>query len=139
MNFPKSKVEPNEILNPMLHDCHAMNAKELVLEYLATLDRKDFKSARSYVSDNISYVGSIGSFDGADPYFKYLEHLDLPKMEIKKVFTDGQDVCVLHELNFGSPPATMFVCTWCHVDDGKISSMRVIFDPRPWIEREQRK
>jgi hypothetical protein len=40
----------------------AINAKEFVMAYLETCERKDFKSARSYVSDNMSYVRSIGSF-----------------------------------------------------------------------------
>jgi ketosteroid isomerase-like protein len=43
----------------------AMNAKELVMEYFETCDRKDFKSARNYVSDNVSYMSPIGSFDRA--------------------------------------------------------------------------
>jgi len=57
----------------------AKSAKELVMEYLETCDRKDFKSARSYVSDKVSYVSPIGSFDRAEPYFKYFEHVDLPR------------------------------------------------------------
>jgi len=114
-----------------------MNAKEFVIEYLQTCDRKDFKSARSFVSDDVSYVSPIGSFDKAEPYFKYFEHVDLPKMDIKKVFVDGSDVCVLHELNFGTPPEPMLVCTWCHVDSGKIDSIRVVFDPRPWVQEQQ--
>lgn len=55
-----------------------MNAKELVIKYFETCDRKDFKSARNYVSDNVSYTSPIGSFDKAEPYFKYFEHVDLP-------------------------------------------------------------
>jgi hypothetical protein len=114
-----------------------INAKEFVMEYLATCDRKDFKSARSYVSDNVSYISSIGSFDRAEPYFKYFEHLDLPKIDIKKVFVDGHDVCILHEFHFGTPPAPMLVCTWCHVDGGKIDSIKAVFDPRPWVQEQR--
>jgi hypothetical protein len=83
----------------------------------------------------VSYRGpeGLGSFDSAEPYLKYLEHLNLPKSEIKKVFADGNDVCVLHESNFATPPVTLFVCTWYCVDDGKISSIRIVFDPRPFV------
>src|SRR5437660_1384180 len=98
----------------------AKSAKEIVMEFLAACERKDFKSARAYISDNVSYVGptGMGSFDKAEPYLKYLEHLDLPKLEFKKVFVDGDDVCELHELNFDTLPAPMLVCSWFHVDDG---------------------
>jgi hypothetical protein len=33
------------------------SAKELVMEYIQAMERKDFKTARSYLSDNLSYMG----------------------------------------------------------------------------------
>ena len=100
-------------------------------------ERRDFKSARGYLSDNISYMSPLNSFDRAEPYLKYNEHLNLPKFDIKKVFVDGQDVCVLHDYKVGTPPVTSLVCAWFHVnDDGKISSIRVVFDPRPFVQEK---
>jgi|SRR5919198_3762125 hypothetical protein len=119
---------------------HEINPNKIVMEYLEAVQRKDFKSARSYVSDNVSYIGpaGLGSFNRAEQYFKYLEHLDLPKLEIKKVFTDGShDVCLLYELNYGTPPTTTFVSAWFQVYDGKISSIRLVFDPRPFVQQRK--
>ena len=115
----------------------AINAKELVMQYIEAINRKDFKSVRSYVSDNVSYVGPVNEFHKAETYLKYLEHIDLPRLEIKKIFTDGDDVCEFHEVNFDTQSAPLLVCMWFHVDDGKISSIRIVFDPRPFL-REQR-
>jgi tRNA G37 N-methylase TrmD len=115
----------------------AKSAKEIVMEYMRSVDQREFKSARSLLIDRVSYSGpqGLGSFDSAEPYLKYLEHLSLPKSEIKKVFADGNDVCLIHESNFATPPVTLFVCTWYRVDDGKISSIRVVFDPRPFVRQ----
>jgi len=145
LSFPKSEGVPHEIINPMQlkeytmqkNESSAKSAKEIVMEYLqALVERRDFKLARSYISDNISYMSPLNSFDRAEPYLKYNEHLKLPKFDIKKVFVDGQDVCLLYELNVGTPPVTLFVCGWFHVnDDGKISSLRLAFDPRPFVQR----
>jgi hypothetical protein len=52
---------------------HDINAKEIVMEFLDALQQKDFESARNYVSDNVSYIGPLNSFDRAEPYFKYVE------------------------------------------------------------------
>jgi hypothetical protein len=113
------------------------SAKDIVMEYLQAAERRDFQSARGYLSDNISYVSPLNSFDRAEPYLKYLEHLDLPKLDIKKEFADSNDVCILHELKVGTPPVTSLVCLWAHVgDDGKISSFRLIFDPRPFLQQK---
>lgn len=121
--------------NTQLVNESAIDAKELVMEYLDAANRKDWKSARSYVSDNVSYVGPLNSFDKAEQYVKYFEHLDLPKMDIKKVFVDGNDVCEFHEVKVDTQPEPLLVCMWFHVDDGKISSIRIVFDPRPFLPK----
>jgi uncharacterized protein YozE (UPF0346 family) len=132
-------------MNPKSNDANneknesAKSAKEIVMEYLELItQRQDFKSARSYLKDNVSYVSPLNSFDSAEPYLKYNESLHLPKLDIKKIFTDGDDVCIIHETRL--PPrisSTVFTSLWFHVDDGKISSLRALFDPRPFI-RPQR-
>jgi hypothetical protein len=120
----------------MQTNVHDINPKEIVMEFLDALQRKDFESARNYVSDNVSYIGPLNSFNRAEPYFKYIEHLNLPKLDIKKVFTEGShDVCILWEVNYSTPPATIFVSAWYQVYDGKISSMRLVFDPRPFLQQ----
>jgi hypothetical protein len=111
------------------------SAKEIVMEYLqALVERRDFKSARTYLKDDISYVSPLNSFDRVEPYLKYNEHLKLPKFDIKKIFADDQDVCLLYEMNYGEPPVKIFVSLWARVDGGKISSIRLAFDPRPFVQ-----
>jgi hypothetical protein len=132
-------------MNPKSNDVNnkknesAKSAKEIVMEYLELItERQDFKSARSYLKDNVSYVSPLNSFDRAEPYLKYNESLHLPKLDIKKVFVDGDDVCILHETSL--PPrisSTVFTSLWFHVDGGKISSLRALFDPRPFIQPQR--
>jgi SnoaL-like domain len=144
IKFPKSEGVPHEKINPILlkeytmqkNESSAKSAKDIVMEYIEALERRDFQSARSYISDNISYVSPLNSFDRAEPYLKYNEHLNLPKFDIKKIFTDGDDVCILHETNLTKPPATVFTSLWFHVDGGKISSLRALFDPRPFLQQK---
>jgi uncharacterized protein YozE (UPF0346 family) len=139
-------VWTSNLSNAMQKNESAKSAKEIVMEYLQAAERRDFKSARSYLKDNLSYVSPLNSFDRAEPYLKYFEHVDLPPLDIKKEFADSNDVCILHELTFTPhpmiqkivpPTGTSFVCTSFHVDDdGKISSIRVVFDPRPFVQQK---
>src|ERR687896_413379 len=116
-------------------DSILLSAQEIVMEYLqALIERRDFKSARSYLKDNVTYVSPLNSFDGVEPYLKYNESLLLPKPDIKKIFTDGNDVCLLYEMTLTTtPPVTFPVSFWAHVDGEKISSIKLVFDPRPFI------
>ncbi len=105
------------------------------MEYLQAVERRDFESARSYLSDNISYVSPVNSFDRSEPYLKYYGQQNVPPLAIKMEFADSNDVCLLSEVAYREPPATIFVCVWYHMnDDGKISSIRVVFDPRPFVQ-----
>lgn len=119
------------------NESSAKSATDVVTEWQQGVERRDYQSVRGLLSDNISYVSPLNSFDGAEPYLKYLEHVNLPKLNIKKEFTDSSDVCILHEYKVGTPPVTSLVCVWFHVDDhGKISSIRVVFDPRPYVQQK---
>jgi hypothetical protein len=114
------------------------SAKEILMEYTQATERLDFQSARGYLRDNLSYVSPLNSFDSAEPYLKYNLHLyetgQLAKFDIKKEFADSNNVCILHEWN------SQLVCVWYHVDDdGKISSIKVIFDPRPFAPGAKQK
>lgn len=119
------------------------NTKEIVMEFIEALGRKDFKTVSSYISDNISVLApgpvELTTFNQAEPFTTYLEHANLPRLEIKKEFADSNDVCLLYEMNYHEPPVTTFVCGWFHVnDDGKITSIRFVLDPRPLFQQKNR-
>ena len=119
------------------------NAKDIVMEFVDAMERKDFKTVRSHISDNISVLApgpvEITRFNQADPYVTYLEHANLPKFEIKKEFEDKNDVCLLYEMNYREPLVTIFVCAWFQVnDEGKISSIRFVADIRSLLKEKIR-
>ena len=93
-------------------------------------DPKDI-AARGYVADNLSFSAPLASYDKARPYFEEMERLRI-RFDIKRVFSDGSDVCLLYD--FSSGPLTMCGAGWYRVENGKISSLKVIYDPRPIIE-----
>ena len=114
------------------------SAKEIVTEFMQAWEGKDWKTVRSHISDNISVLApgpfKPNTFHQAEAYMYYLEHSNYPPREIKKMIADGNDVCVVYEVILTTPPVT--VCGLFHVnDDGKISSLRLAFDPRPFIQR----
>ena len=116
----------------------AKTAKEIVMEFIEAAERRDFQAARGYLKDNVSYVSPLNSFNRAEPYLKYNLHLyetgQLVKFDIKKEFADSNDFCILHEWN------SQLVCVWYHVDDDeKISSVKVIFDPRAFLAGAKQK
>jgi hypothetical protein len=104
------------------------DAKEVVMSCVNAINREDFKTARQYVAEGMSFVGVLGSRQGADSYFIDMERMRL-KYDVKKVFVDENDVCLFYDLTISG--TTIFGCAWYQVQRGKIHSLKVIFDPRP--------
>jgi limonene-1,2-epoxide hydrolase len=108
-----------------------MSSKEIVLSFLDALNSRDLKSAGNYVAEDVSFFAPDGApVRGAQAYFNGWKPLGL-RYEIKKTFADDNDVCVLYDITFSKPVVTLLACGLYSVDNGKISSIRVIFDPRP--------
>lgn len=123
----------------------AKSAKEIVTEFMQAMERKDLKTVRSHISDNISVLspGPVKplTFHQAEAYMYYLEHAAGSPPEIKKVIADGNDVCVAFEVTSreSPPPVTTLVCGLFHVnDDGKIGSVRLVLDPRELFQKYNR-
>ena len=108
------------------------SSKDVVLSFLKTLNSGDFKTAGNYIAEDVSFFAPDGApVSGAKAYFDGLKPLGLSYV-LKKVFADGSDVCIIYDISFSKPAAvTLFACGLYSVVNGKISSIRVIFDPRP--------
>lgn len=107
--------------------------KEVVMSCVNAINREDFQTARRYVSDDMSFVGVLGSRQGGDVYFKDMERMRL-KYDVKKVFVEGSDVCLFYNLTISG--VDIFGCALYHVQNGKIRSLQVLFDPRPILEAQ---
>lgn len=104
------------------------SARDVVLACIGALNREDFQRAREYVSEDLAFVGVLGSRDGAEAYFRDMERMRI-QYAVRKVFADVQDVCLFYDLTLSG--RNIFGSAWYHVEEGKIRSLRVVFDPRP--------
>lgn len=82
----------------------AKSAKEIVMEFIEAMERKDWKTVRSNISDNISVLApgpvELTRFNQAEPFMNYLQYANLPPLEIKKEFADSNDICLLYEMTY---------------------------------------
>ena len=114
----------------------SQQAKEIVIEFITLINDEHFKEARKYADDGMTFRGVLGSRDGADEYFADMEKMKL-KYAVIKTIADGDDVCVFYNLDMSG--ANIFGCGWYEVREGKIVSLKVIFDPRPVLEKQGKK
>jgi len=110
------------------------SVREIVESYQAALGKGDFVTARTLMQDNMTFQGPLDTFNTADQYLESLKRLAsiIQRIDLKKVFVDGDDVCVLYDMVTNTPAGTAFIVEWYQVKGGKIASMRAVFDARPF-------
>lgn len=93
----------------------------------------DFAKTRALCHDDVTFVGPLGTADGVEDYMNGVRGLSkiVKTAEPQKILVDGEDVCIIYDLVTDTPAGTVPTVGWYHVEDGKISSVRAFFDPRP--------
>ena len=107
---------------------------EVALKYFDLWSRKDYQASARYLDDNLSFKGPIDTFNNAKDYLSAIGRLAPIVTEVrkKKTFVDGKDVCVLYDLVTNSPAGTVPCAEWIHAEHGKVKSIQVFFDARPF-------
>jgi len=110
------------------------SAKEIVETYQAALGRGDFAAARELLHDDLAFHGPIDTFNRADEYLAAIGRLAniIQRIDVKKVFAEGNDVCVLYDMVTNTPAGTAFIVEWYQVRGDKIGALRAVFDARPF-------
>lgn len=77
--------------------------------------------------------GLLSASTAADAYLQAIQALSqiVTGVDKRKVFVDGDDVCVIYDLKT-VPVPNASTAEWYRVRDGKIASIQVFFDARPF-------
>jgi hypothetical protein len=107
------------------------DAARVATTYFDAWKVNDFDTMQSLVDENVTFAGPLAQLEGVEAYMEGIKGMSQIKSDIviQRTFVDGPDVLTWFELHtvVASPVA---VANWLHVEDGKITSLRVAFDAR---------
>ncbi|NPC51083.1 nuclear transport factor 2 family protein [Corallococcus sp. AB032C] len=110
---------------------------EVVQAYFDAWSAKDESMLRDTLAPDVSFVGALGKAEGAEACVKGLVNgmwQVSPQVTVLHRFVDGDDVMTWFEIHpSGHEPVP--VANWSHVENGRITRIRVTFDPRPLLEK----
>ena len=110
------------------------NAVGIVQTFMHAVQTGDPATARKQLADDLSFQGPLETFAKPEPYLESLGRLHhiIERVDVKKMFVDGEDVCLLYDMVTNTPAGTAFIAEWYRVKHGKIREIRVVFDARPF-------
>jgi ketosteroid isomerase-like protein len=109
--------------------------RTLATTYLQSWAEGDFAVLRSILADEVSFHGTLGTAEGAEACLAGMRGLAkvITGIVIQVMVADGPDVMTWYDLHTSVAPPCPTV-NWSHVEDGKIQSIRAVFDPRAIVE-----
>jgi hypothetical protein len=109
----------------------ADEAAKVASAYFDAWKVNDFDTMRSLVDDDITFVGPLAQLEGAQDYMEGIKGMSriTSDIVIRKTFVDGPDVLTWYDLHTTVASAVP-VANWLHIEEGKITSLRVAFDAR---------
>lgn len=107
------------------------------MSYITAMGRRDYDSAGRYLADNVLVKGPAGEAFRSPSEFLDMMRKQQGTYDMKKVFVDGDDVCLLYD--FVTKTVTTFFCSWYQVKHGKIVTIQTVFDPRPFAAAPDKK
>jgi hypothetical protein len=109
----------------------ADDAANVATTYFDAWKANDFDTMRSLVVDYVGFEGPLATLEGAEEFMEGIRRLSrvISEIVIRKVFVDGRDVLTWYDMHT-TVASPVPVANWLHVEEGKITSLRVAFDAR---------
>ncbi len=108
---------------------------EILKKFYDAVVKRDLTVARTYLADDLEFVGLFQTYRSADEYIKALTGLlqVTIRLEIKAIIGQGNNAAVFFDLETKAPAeGKVLVAEWHRFRDGKISHARSAFDARPY-------
>jgi SnoaL-like domain len=110
-------------------------AEAIVLQYLDAVANKELDRCAELVDPEIRFVGPAMTITGTRDLLAAFRHIGAihVRSDIKRVFSDGNDVCVIYDFvtdALGALPAI----EWVRVEGGRIKSVNLYYDQVPWMK-----
>lgn len=95
---------------------------------------EDWDALRGVLADDATFSGPLGTASNAEECLRGLQGIrgGMDDIVVERRWVDGDDAITWFALHpKGSEPVQ--TVNWSHVADGRISQIRVTFDPRPML------
>ncbi len=118
----------------MVETTRAGTPEEVAAAYFLAWKDGDIDDVRPLLHPEVDFRGAMGATRGTEETLKGLAGMFAMtrQVEVVRRWADGPDVITWFELSTETA-GPLPVVNWSHVEDGRITRIRVTFDPRPLL------
>ena len=102
--------------------------------YFEAWKANDIERVRPLLHTDVDFVGALGKSHGVAETLSGLGGMFAITRQVEVIhrWVDGPDVLTWFELRTATA-GPMAIVNWSHAEDGRITRIRVTFDPRPML------
>jgi ketosteroid isomerase-like protein len=111
------------------------NSGDVVRQFYQAVQKKDIAAARTFLSDDLVFIGLFETYHGPAEYLAALTGLlgITTRLDVKTIIAQANEAAIFFELETVAPAAaTTLVAEWHQIADGKIRRVQSAFDGRPF-------
>jgi ketosteroid isomerase-like protein len=110
------------------------NPKTLALDYLDAVSKKELARLDGLLAPDLAFRGPASTRSTARDFVGALERIGVihVRSDVKRVFVDGNDVCVIYDFVTDTPAGVVPTVEWLRVEDGRIRAIDLYYDRVPW-------
>ena len=112
-----------------------INLKNIAESYFDLWKARDFAGLRPLFSEDVIFIGALAEAYGIEECLKGMQGLAniMTDIVIQHIWSDESEIITWYELHTSQTSKPLTVANWMHIENNKISKIRVVFDPRPLI------
>ena len=112
-----------------------MNPEATALAYLDAVANKDLGRLEALVAPDVQFTGPASQLRGLRDVRAAFERITPihVRSDIKRVFSDGNDVCVIYDFVTDTAGALPTI-EWLTFESGRIASIKLYYDQVPWLK-----
>ncbi|HWY33209.1 MAG TPA: nuclear transport factor 2 family protein [Nitrosopumilaceae archaeon] len=111
------------------------NTGSILTKFYDAVIKRDLATARTFLSDELVFVGLFETYPNADAYLAALTGLlsVTLRLDVKTIIAEGDQAAIFFELETKAPAAAItLVAEWHQFNNGKIVRVESAFDGRPF-------
>ena len=108
--------------------------KSLALAYMDAISNKELDKVEALLAPDLKFVGPSMARSTASDFIAALKRLAAihVRNEVKRLFADGDEVCIIYDFVTDSPAGALPTIEWLHFERGRIRSINLYYDRVPW-------
>jgi len=108
--------------------------KTLALQYLNAVGKQQYDKVEALLAPDLQFRGPSANRTSAGEVLAALKRLSAihVRNDVKRVFVDGDEVCVIYDLVTDTPAGALPTIEWLRFDGDRIRSIDLYYDRLPW-------